>query len=393
MTSRVEALVKPELIEWARLNAKLSIEVVAKKLQVPPERVAAWETGTDKPTVKQLRRLGRIIHRPLAVFYLPEPPRDFDAIRDFRRVAGVEPEAESPELFLAIRMAHDRRSIALELMEELDETPETNLLKFSLDDDPESLAPSIRNHLGYDPISAKRWSTYYDAFYFWRGAVEDKGILVSQFGAVNRAEARGFSLAHLPLPVIAINRTELPQARIFSLIHEFVHLTLNQGGLCDFIERKNSRTEEQRIEIFCNRAAGAVLVPLKDLLSDANLASHRKGKDVDEHTVRALANRFRVSREVILRRMLIAGLITQSFYESKRAEYEKDFQKARGETSKIIVPPHRIALNAAGLKFADLVLRGYREQRITASDVAEYLNMRLKHLPLLEASLSRRLIQ
>ncbi len=386
MSSSVSALATAPLIQWARLKAGLSLDQVARKLQVTSERVAAWESGDSKPTVNQLRRFGRIVRRPLAFFYLPEPPNDFDAMRDFRRLAGAEPKPESPELLLAIREAHDRRSIALELLEELGETADTQLPELNLDADPESLSLLIRKHLGYDAATDGQWSSPYEALNFWRNAIESKGIIVLQFGDVSRVEARGFSLADLPLPVISINRSELPQARIFSLIHELIHLTLNQGGLCDFVERQNSRYEEQHVEIFCNRVAGAVLVPLTDLLADRNLAEHRKGEALDEANIRNIARRFRVSREVILRRLLISNKITQQFYELKRAEYEAEkFSSPPG-----FAPPHTLALSSAGTTFTDLVLRSYQQHHITAADVAEYLNLRLKHLSLLESSFSRR---
>lgn len=386
MSHSVSALATPALIEWARRKAGLSHDQIAKKLHVTPERVSAWESGTLKPTVNQLRNFGRIVKRPLAFFYLPEPPHDFDAIRDFRRLAGVEIEPESPELLLAIRAAHDKRSIALELMEELGEVTETNIPSLNPADDPEHLASLMRKYLGHDSSTPESWSSVYDALNFWRDAVEEKGILVLQFGDVSRVEARGFSLTDLPLPVIAINRSELPQARVFSLIHELIHLALNKGGLCDFVERENNSYEEQRIEVFCNRVAGAVLVPLADLLSDKNLVGHRRGQPLEDIKINNLARLFRVSREVILRRLLISNQITQQFYEIKRSEYES----AKFIPHPGFAPPHALALSSAGPTFTRLVLRSYKEHRITATDVAEFLNVRLKHLSLLESSLNRR---
>ncbi len=387
MSSRIPALATPKLIEWARRKAGLSRDEIARHLKVPPDRVAEWEEGSSNPTVIQLRRFGRLVRRPLAFFYLPEPPHDFDAIRDFRRVAGLEPEPESPELLFAIRSAHDRRSIALDLMEDLGEEPETHLPTARLIDEPEELAISIRNGLGYDFQAANRWSSFYEALNFWRTSVEERGILVQQFGEVSRAEARGFSVQDLPLPVIAVNRTEWPQARIFSMVHEFVHLMLRQGGLCDFIEREGGLPEEREVEVFCNRVAGAVLVPRAELLSHPIIARHRRRTDLEEKQIRDLSQRFRVSREVILRRLLIADQITQRFYDTKREEYDREFEIERASSSTGFAPPHVIALSAAGHRYANLVLRGYRQKRITAADVAEFLGVRLKHLPRIEASL------
>ncbi len=92
MAKRVEAMVQPELLVWARTSAGLSLDQAAKKVQVGPGRLESWESGkgrpTVRPTVKQLRKLGNAYKRPIAVFYLPEPPKDFQPMKDFRRLPG-----------------------------------------------------------------------------------------------------------------------------------------------------------------------------------------------------------------------------------------------------------------------------------------------------------------
>ena len=117
MANRVEAIVKPELLSWARRSAGLDVDQAAKKIPVKPERLASWERGESRPTVKQLRKLGRVYRRPLAIFYLPEPPLDFHPMHDFRRLPGEVAGVQSPELCYEIRRALNRREIALELYE------------------------------------------------------------------------------------------------------------------------------------------------------------------------------------------------------------------------------------------------------------------------------------
>ncbi len=81
MTHRVEALVEPALLVWAREKAGFDVQVAAKKGRVSAEKLAAWEAGKARPTVKQARRLAHLYGRRLAFFYLSEPPRDFPPIR------------------------------------------------------------------------------------------------------------------------------------------------------------------------------------------------------------------------------------------------------------------------------------------------------------------------
>src|SRR5688572_13488547 len=117
MPRSITALVKPTLLVWARERAGFAIEVAAGKAGVGSEVLLAWETGQSQPTIPQLRKLGEIYKRPLAVFFLPEPPKDFDAQREFRRLPGLRRQNETPELRLALRTALFRREIARELYE------------------------------------------------------------------------------------------------------------------------------------------------------------------------------------------------------------------------------------------------------------------------------------
>lgn len=83
MAASVKALVKADLLVWARVSAHLSVPETARKAQVKEEQLAAWEKGESQPSVPQLRKLARVYKRPLAVFYLSKPPNGFDALRDF----------------------------------------------------------------------------------------------------------------------------------------------------------------------------------------------------------------------------------------------------------------------------------------------------------------------
>ena len=60
MAAGVKALVKPELLIWARESAGFSPAHVAEKLKVTAERLQRWEDGSDRPTVRQLRELARV---------------------------------------------------------------------------------------------------------------------------------------------------------------------------------------------------------------------------------------------------------------------------------------------------------------------------------------------
>jgi transcriptional regulator with XRE-family HTH domain len=101
--------IDPSLLRWARESIGYSIEDAATKLKLRggAKQLEAWEAGEGGPTVAQLRKAAQIYRRPLAVFFLPEPPRDFQAMQDFRRVPGAEAGRWSPNLHSAVIRAGD----------------------------------------------------------------------------------------------------------------------------------------------------------------------------------------------------------------------------------------------------------------------------------------------
>ena len=120
-------------------------------------------------------------------------------------------------------------------------------------------------------------------------------------------EARGFSISEKRFPVIVVNSGDAHGARIFTLLHEFTHILLDTGGICDLEEYSQAHTLEQNIEKFCNRVAGAALVPAS--LLEAHVIAQRHGRylEWEDEEIWNLSIEFSVSEEVIVRRLLILG--------------------------------------------------------------------------------------
>jgi transcriptional regulator with XRE-family HTH domain len=120
----IKANVTPELLSWARRSAGYTLEEAAKKINnMRADKLAAWEKGPDRPTVKQLYKLAEVYKRPVGTFFLSELPQDFTIPRDFRRLPGEVAGVYSPALRRQIRLAEERRGTALELFEDLGEEP------------------------------------------------------------------------------------------------------------------------------------------------------------------------------------------------------------------------------------------------------------------------------
>jgi Zn-dependent peptidase ImmA (M78 family)/DNA-binding XRE family transcriptional regulator len=383
---RLYASPQSGLLAWARESAGFDVATAAKKAGVAPERLSAWEADEAQPTMNQLRKLAHIYRRPVAVFYLPRPPEDVSPPKDYRRLPGRVAGVESPELRYEIRRAVTRREFALELLEEAGEDAPEVPMTGDGSESSEQLGNRIRDVLGIDMQVQSTWRGAYDSFNGWRTLIERTGALVQQMLAVEVGEARGFSIGEFPLPVVVVNIKDAPRGRTFSLLHEFVHIVLRQGGLCDLDDITSRSMDDLRVERYCNAVAGAALVP-ENSLRESTYDRAPLGPAWPDDQLRALALEFGVSREVILRRLLDLGATTDEFYRQKRDEFLEEYEEARRRPGGGFAPPHTLALASAGPAFTGLVLSSYEQGTITASDVSDYLGVRLKHLPRIEEQL------
>jgi len=384
--TRVYAACTPRMLEWARSTYGLSLAVAAKRLNIPEERLAAWESGAAKPTVPQLRRCASLYKRPLASFYLEAPPRDF-SIRnsDFRRVAGDVPIEYTPEMRLALRTAGFRREIALEL--EPDAEAVAIVGSATVKVPAEHLAATARKTLGVTLAEQTSWSDDYAPLNGWKNAVEQLGVLVFHFTDVGVDEVRGFSFGEPLCPVIALNGGDSISGRVFTLIHELGHLYLGEGGSCDLGDFTRPALVRGPTEVYCNRFAGALLVPAEAILSDPVVRQSGASTEWSDEDLRRLARQFRVSREVILRRLLILGKADETFYKARHAEYLALPRRVR-EKKPAPIPRPVMVIRDSGKPFARMVLEAYHNDTISAVNVADYLGTRLKHLPAIERRLA-----
>ena len=378
MARSIPALVKPALLVWARESAGLCLEEAAVKTEVEPETLTRWEAGEQRPTIPQVRKLGEVYKRPLAVFFLPEPPTTFMAQREFRRLPGIVPQHESPDLRLALRTALFRREAALELYEELGERPVEFTAVTRPQTDPESVGQRIRNLLGVTWSAQLNWVSDYAALDGWRSTIERQGVLVFQTGKVELSEMRGTSTLHGPLPIILLNNADAPHGRIFTLLHEFAHLMLANGGYSTNPTEAQRLPEERRLERISNRIAAATLLPRTEFLAEA--ARFPGALAGEEDSLRRLASRVRVSAEAILRRLVTLQQVSKNIYGHKRREWHNR-PRNKPEKSSSGGPPLEVrVVSSAGRPFVSLVLDGYQRNAVSSASVSDYLGVQLKYL-------------
>ena len=384
MAKRVEARVSPALLVWARESIALSTAEAARKLGVKVDRLEKWESGASRPTVKQLRKAAAVYKRPFAAFYLPEPPEEPEQIRDFRRLPEGIAQAMPSGLAFEIRKAYVRRDIAIELADSLEEPVAPFAKKASLTDSIPELAGEMRALLGVSLEQQFGWKDSWDALNAWKAAIEELGVLVFQVSRIPLEVMRGFSICEEQFPVIALNPNDAPRGRIFTLFHELGHLLLQGGGLCNPRAERSLFLKRPGEESFCNRLAAEILAPAGSLLGQSILKNKDSRSEWDDYEFRRLADTYFVSPEMMVIRLRGLGRISEEVCDEqlrcmRQERLVKPKPKSQGGPSQEVR-----CVSGNGLAYVRLVLSAYHKATITASDVSDYLGIRLKHLPKVE---------
>ncbi|MFY9487206.1 MAG: XRE family transcriptional regulator [Solirubrobacterales bacterium] len=389
MTRTPEALIQPELMTWARKSAGYSPDQAAAKIRVAEERLIAWESGDQRPSIAQLRAAAKVYKRPLAIFYLPEPPVDYQPLTDFRRIPEADLGKLSPSLIATIRRARALRENAIELREIADEPIAASPTLEINSSDPEIVAELARTMLGVDIQDQFGWASPEDALRSWTRAITELDVLVFQAQSIARDEMRGFSIFSDRLPLIVLNGSDFPRGKIFTLLHEFTHVLLHADGVCDVLPRRTIRRPSDGVEVFCNQVAASILMPNDPFRAAAQSASTNDAWD--DQGLEKLSSQFAVSQEAVVRRLHGFGLVTWEFMVDKQREQKAAYRdyRARLSGSKGGPSPYTMKIRDLGRDYIELALNAYYQRSITGSVLSEFLEIKVNNVPKLERALAQ----
>ena len=317
---RAQIRLQAPVLRWARERAQLEPAQLARKLQVTPEAVEAWERSGEI-SVARANNLAHHTHTPLGFLYLPAPPEERLPIADFRTRSGDAPDRPSPDLLETVYLMQRRQ---LWLRDELTDAGAKPLgfVGGSVNAKAGPVAAAMADVLQLRDGWAAAEGTWTDALTRLRDRVEAAGVLLVFNGIVgnntsrklNRDEFQGFALVDEYAPLIFVNGTDFKSAQMFTIAHEMAHILLGASGVSRF---RNLQLEtDHSAEVTCDAAAAEFLVPAGELDAYWPVA----GKTEDPY--RAIARKFKVSALVSARRALDRGLIGggdfHEFYEAGR---------------------------------------------------------------------------
>ena len=285
-----------------------------------------WISGEDYPTYNQLVELSKQFNVPFGYFFLEKLPKYNLPIPHYRTIKEND-FTPSEELLDTIKFAQKIQEWSKDILLEWGNTKIEFCGKYKNNYDLSAIVEELSKIFDINGGWANSQNTWKDALSYLVSKAEEKGIIVLLNGIVgnnthrklNVEEFRGFVLYDEIAPVVFINNNDALSAKIFTLIHEVVHLLIGQSASFDL---RNFQAADNEIEKFCDKCTAEFLVPEKELSK-----LFQEKQDYEE-----LSKSFKVSQIVIARRLLDLNLIDKkTFFEFlqniEKTEYNTNLSK------------------------------------------------------------------
>lgn len=372
--------INPEILKWARQTAGLQLGEVARKLGKDEKTIQSWEHGENTPTYIQLEKLAyQIYKRPIALFFFPAPPQEETPKQSFRTFPDQEVERMSPQMHYLLKQARAMQINLAELNDTINPAQHNIVrdLKFHPNTPGKTMAAQVREYMGIELNTQFSWKYPDDALNSWRNILEKYGVFMFK-EAFKDESFSAFCLYHQQFPLIYVNNSTSKTRQIFSIFHELAHLLLGTGGVDtrsdDYI--KYLKGDERKTEILCNRFAGEFLVP------DSDFSKRIADVVISDRSIKDLADKYNVSREVILRKCLDKKLINKDYYSKKAEQWANEARKIRKDTGGGDYYATKGAYLGEG--YLSLAFRRYFQNKISINQLADYLGVKVKNIPGME---------
>ena len=372
MTKTFTVDVVPQVLSWLRTSAGWEIDEVAKRLGTTSEVVKDIESGKRSPTMRQLHTLSEIYKRPIASFFLSKPKQESPMPKDYRFLPN-KTNVFDRKTMLAIRRTRSLQNLSKELSLNINYATKTEIKSAKLTNNPELIASEYRKILDLDIEKQRKFRDAYKMMGHLRDVLEDLNILVFQF-SMPIEDARGFALADEAPNIIVINSKDSIEARLFTLMHEFGHIILGETVI-DLPEE--SLQARNNIEAWCNAFSSAFLLP-KEVSVD--LFNKNKYKLTDTDTLNALSKKYKVSKAVLLVKMVNLNYISRQEFESVLARYASKETKVEKKDKPVTgMASDQRCLSEVGNKFVSLVANNFDKDFITYNDALSFLSIKSRN--------------
>jgi len=349
-------------------KSNLSMEYMKEKAH---KNFDLFLSGDKIPTFNQLVKIAKIFNIPTGLLLLKEPISEEVIDINFRTFNSSSLNNLSENLKDTIKEMKFKQSF---LQDEIDSEVDF-VNSATINDNVSDLAKKIRATLKininyYESVPRKKIQA------FIRSKMNNAGVFVFFNGKVGDnthrplelSEFRGFVLVDRKAPIIFVNQRDTKNGQLFTMVHEFVHLFIGDEEIFGL---ENDSFDFDSTESFVNGVTAEILVPESEFI-----VQFQKTQAIE-----TLADHFRVSKFVILKRMFDFKLISKNEYFNKLKELKDEYNEIKDHVSNKDEPGGSYKHNLryrVDTKFFDFIESALNSYKISYTDAFKLLGVGYK---------------
>ena len=351
--------VKGDSLKYIREYYKVSLAEVYARTKIKVENLMKFESGEDFPSYAQLEKLADYYNKPLFFFFSKDIPRENDIEIAFRKIEeAYGDDSISKQTMELIEKASAYRLNLNELYENENREIFSELVGKCLSH--RELKELLREALDLSLAKQMEFARPEMLLEYLRNKFYELGVYVFKDSFKNNSIS-GLCVYDDEFPIVLLNNKTSFTRQIFTLFHEIYHLYLKEADI-DFTEGIEERE--------CNKFASDFLIPEDDLKLQLDLMD-----DIEDITaLNKLANRYNVSRDAIMYRLLKMNLLDKDFYNENKIGYIRDSSSSAGGNF------YYTKMSYLGTQYLNKVFSSYYSGKLSKSQVGIYTGLKSVHI-------------
>lgn len=351
-------VIEKDVYLWAIRESQIDYDVVIDRFK----HLDAWISQSQYPTFRDGQKLAQYLRVPFGFLFLDEAPEDSALSPEFRTIKNILPKM-SKNLQDTLYLMKQKQEWLSDYRKENDR--QTIIPKDLVVEDKEQI-PLAKKLIGLDEYWYKMCGDLDTAFKTLRQAMEDIGIVVMQnsvVGTNNRRpldihEFRGFLIYDDLAPLIFINSRDSKAGKIFTLVHEYIHL-LSQSEEDDLLA--DPADSERAI----NQLTSEFLMPARHVLKSWDQ------KEASIEQINKISKTFCVSPIAMAIRLNRLGKIDQEMVDDIKWQTKENLKQRRAAGGGDYYQMQKSRLSS---RFTESVIEGREAGGITYTQAFDLLD-------------------
>ena len=298
--------VKKDVISWLIRNSRVFIDLMPSDFRA---KVSSWnEIGTNGEDLEieigELIKLSKYTKRSITTLLLPSPPKDEIKPKDFRGLkedGGFSKDAEllfrkANFLLYSVKYLMDALGLGNNKINSITESNHENL------PNKDKLIKDTMKKWNITIGFQKEMQDSNEVLEFLIDKIERDSIFVFNFSDFSFS---GFSFVN-PIKAIFINKVDKTERQIFTLLHEYAHIILNENAACGRL-----RENEPNVENWCDEFSSSFLIDESEY--------SKITKPISKEQISSYCKIYKVSRSMILFNFFKRGIVDK--YEGEKRPF------------------------------------------------------------------------